>query len=165
MKQTLRNQLTNIVFLVLIVSAALAIYLLSRADGETAAQTATPIATERATESATPAPSGTETKQSSARGVPESVFTTYLATSEVFSVEKSRHHAREYSLTYGDSSKIKSTLIYEVIDGNLSSVEIDFPVLEEYKKKGKQNETLNKSFVYFISNHWCRHSYFRIVFP
>ncbi|NCB29478.1 MAG: hypothetical protein EOM63_06925, partial [Clostridia bacterium] len=135
MKQTLRNQLTNIVFLVLIVSAALAIYLLSRADGETAAQAATPGAAERAVESATPAPSSeTDTKKSSVRGVPESVFTTYLATSEVFSAEKSRHHAREYALTYGDSPKTKATLIYEVIDGNLSSVEIDFPVLEEYKK-------------------------------
>ncbi len=133
MKQTLRNQLTNIVFLVLIVAAALAIYLLSRSDSGAVAPTATP----GAAKAATPTPAETDAKKSSSRGVPESVFKTYLATNEVFSADKSRRNSREYALTYGDSPNIEATLRYEVLDGNLSSIEIDFPLLEEYKNKGK----------------------------
>ncbi len=133
MKQTLRNQLTNIVFVVFIVAAALAIYLLSRSDSGAVAPTTTP----GVTETATPTPTETDTQKSSTRGVPESVFTTYLATNEVFSADKSRRNSREYALSYGDSPNIEATLRYEVLEGNLSSIEIVFPLLEEYKNEGK----------------------------
>lgn len=133
MKQTLRNQLTNIVFVVLIVAAALAIYLLSRSGSGAVTPTTTP----GATETATPTPPEADTQKSSTRGVPESVFTTYLATNEVFSADKSRRDSREYTLTYGDSPSMEANLRYEVLEGNLSSIEIVFPLLEEYKSKAK----------------------------
>lgn len=135
MKQTLRGQLTNILFLVLIVAAALTIYFLSRAeDGAAAtasAQTVTP-----AVSTATATPSDAQQKKSSSRGVPESVFTTYLATTDAFTADKSRHGSRDYALTYGESPEITATLRYEVLDGNVSSVEVDVPLPAEYKKKG-----------------------------
>ena len=134
MKQALRGQLTNILFLVLIVAAALTIYFLSRAeDGETAVstQTVTP-----AVSAATATPSDAQQKKSASRGVPESVFTTYLATTEAFTADKSRHGSRDYTLTYGESPEVSATLRYEVLEGNVSSVEIDVPLPGEYKKKG-----------------------------
>lgn len=135
MKQTLRGQLTNILFLVLIVAAALTIYFLSRAeDGAAAAstQTATP-----AVSAATASPSDAQQKKPASRGVPESVFTTYLATAEAFTAEKSRHGSRDCTLRYGKSPEITATLRYEVLEGNVSSVEIEVPLPAEYKKKGK----------------------------
>ena len=111
MKQTLRNQLTNIVFVVFIVAAALAIYLLSRSDSGAVAPTTTP----GVTETATPTPTETDTQKSSTRGVPESVFTTYLATNEVFSADKSRRYSSYYALSYGDFPNIEANLRYEVL--------------------------------------------------
>ena len=134
MKQTLRGQLTNILFLVLIVAAALTIYFLSRAENgndSASAQTATP-----AVSAATATPSDAQQKKSSSRGVPESVFTTYLATTEAFTADKSRHGSRNYTLTSGESPEVSATLRYEVLEGNVSSVEVDVPVPAEYKKKG-----------------------------
>lgn len=134
MKQELRGQLTNILFLVLIVAAALTIYFLSRAEegsGTASAQTATP-----AVSAATATPSDAQQKKSASRGVPESVFTTYLATTEAFTADKSRHGSRNYTLTYGEDPEISTTLRYEVLEGNVSSVEVDVPVPAEYKKKG-----------------------------
>ena len=134
MKQALRGQLTNILLLVLIVAAALTIYFLSRAENgndSASAQTATP-----AVSAATATPSDAQQKKSSSRGVPESVFTTYLATTEAFTADKSRHGSRNYTLTYGESPEVSATLRYEVLEGNVSSVEVDVPVPAEYKKKG-----------------------------
>ncbi|MEN6635178.1 MAG: hypothetical protein ABFC56_04965 [Clostridiaceae bacterium] len=129
MKQILQRQLTNIVFLVLIVAAALTIYLLSRAEKGVNAQAATPSAAQTATPAATPQ------KKDQTRGVPESVFTTYLATNEVFSAEKNRHDSRNYALAYGDSPQIKAALQYELLDGSLSSIEIVFPLAVQQKSK------------------------------
>ena len=103
MKQILQRQLTNIVFLVLIVAAALTIYVLSRSEKSTSLAV-TPSAAQTAT------PAATQQQKSATRGVPESVFATYLATNEVFSADKSRRDSREYALTYGDSPQIKATL-------------------------------------------------------
>ena len=128
MKQILQRQLTNIVFLVLIVAAALTIYVLSRSEKSTSLAV-TPSAAQTAT------PAATQQQKSATRGVPESVFATYLATNEVFSADKSRRDSREYALTYGDSPQIKATLSYEVLEGSLSSVEIDVPLPEQYKIK------------------------------
>jgi len=134
MKQALRGQLTNILFLVLIVASALTIYFLSRAENgndSASAQAATP-----AVSAATATPSDAQQKKSSSRGVPESVFTTYLATTEAFTADKSRHGSRNYTLTSGESPEVSATLRYEVLEGNVSSVEVDVPVPAEYKKKG-----------------------------
>lgn len=98
MKQALRRELTNIVFLILIVASAVVIYLLSRAeDGDRA----TPISPETTsvqgaqTESLqtgpdeTPAPTSAAEATASVRGVPEAVFQTHLATSELYSAKQS----------------------------------------------------------------------------
>ena len=82
MKQALRRELTNIVFLILIVASAVVIYLLSRAeDGDRA----TPVSPETTsiqgaqTESLqtgldeTPAPTSAAEATASVRGVPEAV--------------------------------------------------------------------------------------------
>ena len=133
MKQILQRQLTNIVFLVLIVAAALTIYFLSRAEkgASVSAQVATPSAAQTAT------PAATQPEKGLTRGVPESVFTTYLATNETFTADESRHGSRNYTLSYGESPQIQATLQYEVQEGNISSVEIDVPISGQYKKKGK----------------------------
>jgi hypothetical protein len=132
MKQTLRGQLTNILFLVLIVAAALTIYFLSRAEDGGTAATPTQTVAPTATPVATPA----EKKKTSSRGVPESVFTTYLATAEAFTADENRHGKRSYTLTYGKSPQVTATLQYEVLEGSVSSVEVDVPLPAEYKKKG-----------------------------
>ncbi len=136
MKETIHRQLTNIVFLVLIVAAALAIYFLSRMENSPALAEAL-AATPSPAAAATPAPSETDAKKSSSDGVPESVFTTYLATNEVFSADKSRSNSRKYTLSYGESTQVEATMRYELLDGCLSSVEITFPLPATYKKKGK----------------------------
>ena len=135
MKQTLRGQLTNILFLVLIVAAALTIYFLSRAENgndSASAQTATP-----AVSAATATPSDAQQKKSSSRGVPESVFTTYLATTDAFTADENRHSKRSYTLTYGKSPQVTANMQYEVLEGNISSVQVELPLPGQYKKKGK----------------------------
>ena len=131
MKQTLRGQLTNILFLVLIVAAALTIYFLSRAEGGGTA--ATPTQTVVPTTSLEATPADGEQKKAASSGVPESVFTTYLATTDVFSADENRHSSRNYTLTYG---KVTANMQYEVLEGNVSSVEVDVSLPAEYKKKG-----------------------------
>jgi len=133
MNQTIRSQLTNIVFLVLIVAAALVIYLLSRAESGNANAGA-----QAASVTDTPAPTGDATKAPDMRGVPEAVFTTYLATSEVFSADQEKRGGRDYAISYSASSpQVQAKLRYEVQDGFLSSVEITFPLPTKYKNKGK----------------------------
>ncbi len=134
MKQTLRGQLTNILFLVLIVAAALTIYFLSRAEdggATTPTQTVAPITTPEAT------PADAQQKKSASRGVPESVFTTYLATTDAFTADENRHSKRSYTLTYGKSPQVTANMQYEVLEGNISSVQVELPLPGQYKKKGK----------------------------
>lgn len=136
MKETITRQLTNIVFLVLIVAAALAIFFLSRTEHSASALAGAQAVTPSPAVTA-PTPSEPAVKKSSTDGVPESVFTTYLATNGVFSADKSRNNSRKYTITYGESPQVTAAMRYELVDGCLSSVEITFPLPETYKKKGK----------------------------
>ena len=133
MKQALRRELTNIVFLILIVAAALVIFLLSRTGGESPV----PKVAQTATATDTPAPAEATATQPASRGVPESVFQTFLATSDVFSAKQDRRDARVYVLTYGKSPSIAAHLRYEVLGGSVSSVELTCPLPVKYKDKGK----------------------------
>lgn len=130
MKQFFSKQLTNIVFLVLIVAAALAIYLLSRA--ETASASATVGA---GLES--PSPSPVATDEPTPRGIPEAVWTTHLLTSEFYLAEETRADARTLTLTSGEKSKTSALLLYTVLDGCVNSLEFTFIVPSSYDSDSK----------------------------
>ena len=130
MKQTLRKELTNILFLVLIVAAAVIIYLLSRGESGSAqalARSAEASATAQQAQENTPEP----IKQQP--GVPEAVFETYLTTSEVVSSEALDRTANTYVVTYDEASQLKGTLRYETREGCVSSVEISFLLPVKFK--------------------------------
>lgn len=127
MKQLLRRQITNIVFLVLIVAAALTIYLLSR----TQALHSTPIYAE--TPAPSPSPSASATLEKAPRGVPKSVFETHLKSSNLYTVEPKKGVNYAYTITYGNSPKVTAQLQYALLDGCISSIEISFLQAKEFK--------------------------------
>ena len=132
MKETFKRELTNILFLVLIVAAAVIIYLLSR--GPTAG---TQIAAQAAIATPAPAaPSDTPQPTEKPLGVPESVFLTHLASSDVYSSERAAQGPRSYVVAYNESTLISAKLQYELKDGCISSVELTFLLPEKYKTKG-----------------------------
>ena len=105
MKQILSKQLTNIVFLVLIVAAALAIYLLSRAESAPGAPifgavTATP----------TPSPTPLASETPKPRGIAESIWKTHLETSESFTANSSRVDPYAWTLHVGKINEVKARL-------------------------------------------------------
>lgn len=130
MKQTLHKELTNILFLVLIVAAAVIIYLLSRGESGAAKTSALGAAESSATQQVqenTPEP---VEKQP---GVPEAVFETYLSSSEVVSSEAWDRTAHTYIVTYDKASQLKGTLRYELREGCISSMEISFLLPVKFK--------------------------------
>ncbi len=131
MRQELRRQITNIVFVALIVAAAVAIYLLSRTEraGESPS-------VQTVSAAASPTPTETAERQSASRGVPDAVFETYLATSEVFSAEREEGDERRYAIRYGTSPQVSAALRYETQDGCVSSVELTFSLPASYENKG-----------------------------
>ena len=136
MKQFFSKQLTNIVFLVLIVTAAMAIYLLSRA--ESAPQQAVAIAA--ATPAApTPSPSGSASPKP--RGIPEAVLTTHLQTSEQYYARSSAAGPHMWILTRGKSPEIRSTLLYEIQNDGVSSLELSFELPKAYGEKTTPSPT------------------------
>ena len=133
MKRFLNRQLTNIIFLVLIVGAALTIYLLSR--GEIVSSSTPPSATEVAALASsieTPVPDADDSSQSSPRGVPASVFRTHLETTELFSAEESKNDDKVWTLAY---RSITAQLRFTVNDGSVSSLEITFDIPQVYDGK------------------------------
>lgn len=113
MKRFLAKQFLNIVFIVLIVAAALTIYFLSRSEKSSAASAASPAQT-----AATPEPEPVFS------GIPESVFTTHLESAESFRAERSKDEDRAWIITLGESPEVTATLLYTVDDGAVSSVEL-----------------------------------------
>lgn len=113
MKRFLAKQFLNIVFIVLIVAAALTIYFLSRSEKETTSSTAAPTQA-----AATPEPKPVFS------GIPESVFITHLESAESFHAERSKDGDRAWNITLGESPEVSATLIYTVDDGAVSSVEL-----------------------------------------
>lgn len=120
MKQFFSKQLTNIVFLVLIVAAALAIYLLSRAESAPQA-VADAVATPAAS---SPSPSASASPKS--RGIPEAVLKSHLQTSEQYYARSSAAGPHIWILTRGKSPEIRSTLLYELENDGVSSLELSF---------------------------------------
>ena len=154
MKQTLRRELTNIVFIVLIVASAVVIYLLSRAENGGQATTAAPEATaaqstqtEAAqTEATEPPESSSEADaKASTRGVPEAVFQTHLATSDLFSA-KQNGHKKEYEITYGDKETTTASMTYQLENGCIASLEFTFalPYTPDSKSKSEIDARLRE---------------------
>ena len=157
MKQFLKKQLLNIVFLMLIVGGALAVFLLSRtgkpalpsraasATRTEASKKATAVPEEATAvpEEATLVPSGDiatpspspEPKQP--KGVPEDVFTTHLLTSDRFDAKRSATDPHTWTLTYGDQPPVETNLQYTVDDGEISSLELAFLLPPEYNANSK----------------------------
>ena len=165
-KQFLKKQLLNIVFLALIVGGALTVYFLARAEqpkaqlntspavaaaaptaGASATQTNEAAASENEdsvpgdasaaggdTAAASPSPSA-ESKR--VVGVPESVFTTHLATSELFDAKRSATDPCSWTLTYGEQPSMEVGLQYTVDDGAVSSLELSFLLPPDYNAKSE----------------------------
>lgn len=113
MKRFLAKQFLNIVFIVLIVAAALTIYFLSRSETNASSSAASPTQAV-----ATPEPEPVFS------GIPESVFVTHLESAESFRAERSKDDDRSWIITLGESPEVTATLIYTVDDGAVSSVEL-----------------------------------------
>lgn len=83
----------------------------------------------------TDAPAATASAARRPRGVPESVFTTHLATSDLFDSAVSAEDSRLWTISYGDSPAVTATLQFTVDNGAVSSLEFFFPLAPEYDKK------------------------------
>jgi hypothetical protein len=145
MKQILRRELTNIVFIVLIVASAVVIYLLSRAENGGQAKADSPETTafqNAQTESTTaepdetPVPASAAEAKASSRGVPEAVFQTHLATSGSFSA-KQKGQKKQYELTYGGKDPITSGMTYQLENGCIASLEFTFQLPYQPDSKSK----------------------------
>lgn len=143
-KQLLKKQLLNIVFLVLIIGGALTVYFLARAEQPKAQLSTSPAAAAAPTAEASgspgdPAESTTAPSAQPKRvvGVPESVFATHLATSELFEAKRSATDPCSWTLTYGEQPPMEVGLEYTVDDGAVSSLELSFPLPPEYSAKSE----------------------------
>ena len=157
-EQFLKKQLLNIVFLALIVGGALTVYFLARAEQpdkklstSPAAVAAAPTAKAAASQTNEASSSGNEDSVSgdaiaspspsaeSKRvvGVPESVFATHLATSELFDAKRSATDPCSWTLTYGEQPSMEVGLQYTVDDGAVSSLELSFLLPPTYDAKSK----------------------------
>lgn len=132
MKRFLNRQLTNIIFLVLIVGAALTIYLLSRGGIVSSSAAPETNATTQPADAATPTPVAKADSRSSSRGVPASVFQTHLETTELFSAEESKKDDKVWTLAY---RSVTAQMRYTVNDGCVSSLEVTFTIPQVYDGK------------------------------
>ena len=135
MKQFISKQLTNIVFLVLIVVAALAIYLLSRA------QSAPQSAANASPAPAVSSPSTAASESPKPRGIPEAVLKSRLQTSEQYYARSSAAGPHTWILTRGKSPEIRATLLYTLQNGGVSSLELAFELPAAYDEKAKPTAT------------------------
>lgn len=126
MKPWLKKQLTNIVFLVLIIAAALTIYLLSRK---------VPPYDASAAQEEAPTAAPTPTRAVVSRGVPEAVFCTHLQTSPLYNAEESDQDGA-WTLTTVDSPETAAQILYSVQNGCVSSLEVSIGLPKIYKDKG-----------------------------
>lgn len=148
MKQTLRRELTNIVFLILIVAAAVVIYLLSRAEIKALSPDSSPTpAAEAASGQNSEIAHATEPKESpketedmpTTRGVPESVFQTHLLSSDLYSADQKGGKKSSYTITWEGETPVEAALAYELQNGCISSLEITFQLPDVFKGKPKDD--------------------------
>ena len=141
MRSFLQKEFRNIVFIVLVVAAALTIYLLSRTEksSEDAAAQASPSAS-AALESA--APTATEPVFS---GVPEEVLLTHLLTVESFSAEPAKDGDRAWILSIGESPAVEARFAYTVERGAVAGFELTMalPVQTSAKSKSEIDQYLS----------------------
>lgn len=124
MRQLLSKQLMNLLFVVLVVAAALTVYFLSRSQALVSAG-ASP-------DSPAPTPADTASPEPVFSGVPESVFITHLQTSELYSAEPWDNQERAWMLTCNSSPVVYAELTYRVERGAVVWFELAFPLSEEY---------------------------------
>ena len=127
MRGFLKKEFRNIVFIVLVVAAALTIYLLSRT-----AEPADASAENSAAAESTP-PS--ETDEPVFSGVPEDVLLTHLLTAEVFSAEPSKDGDRAWLLSVGESPTLEARFSYTVERGAVAGFDLAFVLPAEASKK------------------------------
>ncbi len=122
MRRFLSKQAVNIIFLLLVVVAALTVYFLSHAQsGSSAAATDTP----------SPSPSGNSSDDAFA-GVPESVFIAHLQTAEVYAADPDPSAERAWTLSFDGSPAVEALLSYTVDDGAVSSLDLSFELPASY---------------------------------
>ena len=140
MKRLLSKEFLNIVFLVLIVAGALTIYFLSRSDPSQSLANGSTTPTQATTPSASPG----ESQRAAPRpqGVPEAVFTTHLASSELFHATADASDPRFWTLSCGEQPEVTGTLQFTVDGGAVSSLEISAPMPPEYD--GKSDSTIEQ---------------------
>lgn len=133
MRGFLQKEFRNIVFIVLVVAAALAIYLLSRTV-KSAEETAAPEPTH--TEAA---PKGTSpaTSETVFSGVPEEVLLAHLLTAEAFSAEPAKDGDRTWILAVGESPKTTARFSYTVERGEVTGFSLTLALPVEASSKSK----------------------------
>jgi len=140
MKRFFSGQLINVIFIVLVVGAALTIYFLSHAQaqssGEAASTASSPSATAASEESDTPAPAG-------CGGVPESVWLTHLESADGFTAKPVSGSERAWSLSCGTDPDVSAQMSYTVDGGCVSSVEFVFS-LPEYTYDGDSDSAIER---------------------
>jgi hypothetical protein len=142
MKRIISKQLVNIIFIVLVVGAALSIYFLSHAQSERADTPAspTPVSTDASSDNA-------GSSAYSLSGVPESVWLTHLESSDNFSATADPDVERAYSVSYGSAPTVTVQLSYTVDEGCVSSVELAFalPETDDYDSASSIEQFLASS--------------------
>jgi len=129
MRRFVSKQLINIVFLILVMAAALTIYLLSRAQ-----QNATAASGNTSPAAASPSPAAASAEPVFS-GVPESVFITHLKTGESFTAKQSDSGARVWTLCVDGTLPVEAELTYTVERGAVSSFVLSVPFPAEGSKK------------------------------
>ncbi len=119
MKSLVSKQLLNIIFIVLVVGAALLIYFLSHTQAQSSGDVA----------SASPSPKATVGLADASAslyqgGVPESVWLTHLQTGTDFTAKPSSDGERVWSLSCETTPVVSAQLSYTVDGGHVSSVEL-----------------------------------------
>ena len=154
MRGFLQKEFRNIVFIVLVVAAALTIYLLSRAEGtqaeasSSAETTAAAEDTSEATEDASAATEETTPAQAEDpvfSGVPEEVLLTHLLTAEAFTAEPAKDGDRAWILSVGESPAVEARFAYTVERGAVAGFELTMalPVQTSAKSKSEIDQYLS----------------------
>lgn len=126
MKRFLAKQFLNIVFIVLIVAAALGIYFLSRSEKQAEAAAASPTPAEA---------TASVTEEAVFSGVPESVLITHLETTEAYHAKRSKKDDRTWEITVGEGPEVAASLCYTIDDGAVSSVELQVKMPAKLSEK------------------------------
>ena len=132
MRSFLQKEFRNIVFIVLVVAAALAIYFLSRTVKSVELAATPEPAAETAWENGSSAASSI-----SFSGVPEEVLLAHLLTAEAFSAEPATDGDRTWILAVGESPKTSARFSYTVERGAVTGFTLTLTLPVEASAKSK----------------------------